>query len=319
MEEDYYKVLGVSRNASGAEIQKAYRDLARKYHPDLNPDDKTAKEKFQRVQSAFDVLNDPQKRELYDRYGSSFAERAAAGRGGPGGPRAADFEDIDLSQFFGERFGAEPGGFSDLFRQFTRAGGAGPRQPRSRGRARRRGADVQHDITVPFTLAIGGGAMSLAVERETGRVERIEVKIPPGIDEGKRIRLRGQGGPAPEGGEPGDLLLTVHVEPHRWYQRRGKDLIVRLPVSLGEAAAGATVDVPTPRGNVVALRIAPGTSSGTKLRIKGYGVAPPGQTPGDLLAEVQIVLPKDLVDEARETLRQFDEQHPVEPRRELHW
>lgn len=327
MAEDYYQVLGVPRNASQAEIQKAYRDLARKYHPDMNPDDKTAKKRFQKVQAAFDVLNDPQKREMYDRYGSSFETMGAGGpRGGAswgtwpgGGARTASggpgFEDVDFGQFFGERFGADPtGGFASFFDQFQR--GAGTRKgPRQRGR---KGADLAYEMSVPFATAVLGGDVQLSVARGPGVPEILSVKIPPGIEEGKKLRLAGQGEPGDRGAPAGDLILTVHVEPHPFFQRRQKNLHLRVPVTLGEAAAGAAIDIPTPKGTV-ALHVPPGTSSGAKLRVRGYGIASQSGSAGDLIAEIQIVLPKNLDAAAREMLTQIDQRYPQNPRANLRW
>lgn len=326
MSEDFYKVLGVSRNASQADIQKAYRDLARKYHPDMNPDDKTAKEKFQKVQEAYDVLSDAEKREMYDRYGSAF-EGMAGGGAGPqwrtytqgAGPA---YEEFDFSQIFGDRFSPESAeGFADIFRQF--AGGAGAAGagagPRARRRGRRpvKGADLRHELTIPFRSAVSGGEATLSVQRPDGTVERITAKIPAGIDDGQTIRLRGQGEQV-RGGEPGDLLITIRVMPHPHFTRSGKNLEVKLPVTLTEAALGATIDLPTPHGTI-ALKIPPGTSSGRRLRLKGQGVRPKSGEPGDLFAEVQIVLPPNLTDEEREELRRIAERHPQNPRAELSW
>ncbi len=321
MAQDYYKTLGVARNASQDEIQKAYRKLARKYHPDVNPEDKTAKKKFQEVQAAFEVLSDPQKREMYDRYGSSFETMGAGGpRGGPTWTAGPDgtftFEDIDLGQFFGERFGAEEGfNFGDLFGRFRRS--AGPSRAKTAGN-RRRGADVHHEIQIPFATAVTGGELELEVRRPSQKPGKITVKIPPGIEDGKKIRLRGQGEPGPSGAAPGDLLLTVHVAPHACFQRRGNHLHVKLPVTLSEAASGAKIDVPTPWGTV-ALRVPPGTSGGTKLRIKGHGVKPKDGPPGDLLAEIQIMLPEGLDDAGREMFGRLDQQYSANPRAKLRW
>lgn len=325
MAEDYYQVLGVARNATQEEIQKAYRDLARKYHPDMNPDDKSAKKKFQKIQAAFDVLNDPKKREMYDRYGSSFETMGGGPRGGTTwhtsyGPAGGfgGFEDIDFGQFFGERFGsgrAGVGDFADLFEQFRRDGASSRRQAAGR---ERRGADLAHDLRIPFATAVTGGTVELSIVRPSGRSETLQVKVPAGIEDGKKIRLRGQGEPAPGGGTPGDILLTVHVDPHPVFQRQGNNLIVKVPVTLAEAALGAKVDVPTPHGTV-ALQVPPGTSSGTKLRVRGHGVAPKSGLPGDLLAEIQIVLPKTLDEEARRAIRQIAERHPQSPRANLRW
>ena len=320
MAEDYYKTLEVSREASPAEIQKSYRRLARKYHPDLHPDDKGAKKKFQEVQAAFDVLNDPKKRELYDRYGSAF-ESAQAGPQ-PGGQWSTstagpDVENFDFSQFFGDRFGGtgEGGGFADIFSQV--GGGRAGKQSR-RKRPRERGADVESAVEIPFNTAVTGGQVQLSISRAAGKVDTIAVKIPVGIDEGQKIRLRGQGEPGSDGGPSGDLLITVHVALHPSFRRRGDDLEVRLPVTLLEAAEGAKVEVPTPRGTV-SLRVPPGTSSGTRLRIKGHGVARAGKTPGDLYAEVAIMLPRPLDASDIDKIRDICQRHPLSPRSELRW
>ena len=326
MAEDYYKTLGVSREASQAEIQKAYYDLAKKYHPDKNPDDKTAKKKFQQIQAAFDVLGNQEKREMYDRYGSSFETHGAGGpqyshtwRGSPGGGfsgAGVNPEEFDFSQFFGERFGGEaPAGAGDLFGQFRRAGGGRASRASS---SPKRGADVVSEVQVPFATAIGGGEVQLTVSRQSGKTDTITVKIPAGIEDGKKIRLRGQGETSTRGGSPGDILITVRVAPHPVFQRRANHLIVKVPVTLGEAAAGAKIDIPTPRGTVN-LHVPPGTSSGAKLRVKGYGVAPKNGTPGDLLAEIQIVLPKKLSAADRDAIVEIDGHYSQEPRKDLHW
>jgi curved DNA-binding protein len=329
MAEDYYSVLGVPKNATQADIQKAYRDLARKYHPDMNPDDKTAKKKFQKVQAAFDVLNNPEKREMYDRYGSSFETMGTgeppgarswgwspgAGGAGPAGPGEFRAEDIDLSQFLGERFGQEgPSGIGDLFGQFRRAAG----KYRKPSGGSQRSGDLVQEIQIPFATSITGGEVQLTVERPSGKTETLAVKIPPGIEDGKKIRIRGHGQPAPRGGTPGDILLTVRVLPHAYFHRRGNHLHVRVPVTLGEAVAGAKVDLPTPK-ETVTLSIPPGTSSGAKLRVKGHGVAPKNGPAGDLLAEIQIVLPKQLNDADRKAIQQIDQHYSQKPRADLHW
>ncbi|MEN6556686.1 MAG: J domain-containing protein [Thermoguttaceae bacterium] len=327
MAEDYYKTLGVSKNASQADIQKAYRTLARKHHPDMNPNDKSAKKKFQQVQAAFDVLNNPEKREMYDRYGSSFETMGAGGppppgggrqqwtwtSGGPGGGFSA--EDIDLNEVLGERFGQDmPGGLGDLFGQFHRAAGKSRKSA-----APRRGVDLNHELEIPFQTAVLGGEVQLIVERPSGKSEKLAVKIPAGIDEGKKIRIRGQGGPAPgRNGTPGDILITIHVAPHPCFQRHGNNLTVRVPVTLAEAVGGTKLDLPTPKGTVT-LRVPPGASGGTKLRVKGHGVAPKNGTPGDLLAEIQILLPKQLSDADRQAICKIAEPYPQTPRKDLRW
>ena len=319
MAEDYYKTLGVKRDASQAEIQKAYRELARKYHPDRNPDDKTAKEKFQKVQTAFEVLNDTSKREMYDRYGSSFESFAQGGpgarpRGRGGAQTGPGFEEVDFSEFFGDRYGADP---SSLFGDIFRRASAGSKKSKRGATKPPAGGDLLREIEIPFQTAVLGGTVELTVPQETGQVHTINVKIPAGVDEGAKVRLRGQGAPV-DGGPPGDLLLVVHIRPHPYYHRREKDLEVRLPVTLAEAVLGAKVDVPTPRGTI-SLRIPPGTSSGKKLRIKGHGIRTAKGEQGDLFAEVLIILPEEIDDAAVETIKRLDAAHPQNPRFDLKW
>jgi DnaJ-class molecular chaperone len=321
MATDYYATLGVSRTASPEEIQKAYRKLARKYHPDMNPDDATAKKKFQEVQSAFEVLSDADKRKRYDQFGSDF-ESVGAG-GGPrswryttsSGPQTYPFDVNDLNDLFGGGGGPEVeggGGFADLFKQFSRARG-GQRRARAE-----RGDDLRHEITIPFATAVQGGEAALTVQRQTGDVETIKVKIPAGIDDGKKIRLRGQGIPGEGGAPAGDILLTVHVAPHPFFRRDGNRLDVRVPVTLAEAAMGGKIEVPTPQGTIT-LTVPPNSSSGKRLRIKGHGVRPAGQPAGDLFAEIQIVLPESMSADERQQLADISNRHPQHPRTELRW
>ena len=287
MAEDYYQAHNVPRTASAEDIRKAYRELARKYHPDLHPDDASAQEKFKQVQTAFDVLNDQSKREMYDRYGSSFEGVAAGGaaggfdprRGGPFPSGGFSGGEIDLESLFGGG-----GGFGDLF-----GGGA------TKARGKRRapavpGQDITSRILIPFRLAIDGGKTDVRIDR-SGKPETISVTIPQGLPDGGRMRLRGQGLPGSGGAPAGDLLFEVGVESHPVFRRTGDTLELTLPVSVAEAIAGGKVDVPTPWGTI-ALRIPPTTSSGRKLRAAGMGVRHANGARGDLIAEVQIVLPE---------------------------
>ena len=323
MAEDFYKILGVKRDASQAEIDKAYRKLARKHHPDMNPDDKSAGEKFKKVQRAYDVLSDSEKRQMYDRFGSDFEAAGGAGpgweafrraRGGAEGGDAGPFAGFDFSQLFGGG-GAGFGGFEDLVRQYT---GGGGRRGRGRGsQAPTRGADLHHELEIPFQTSITGGQTQLAVRRADGKVETITAKIPAGIDDGQSIRLRGQGEASSTGGPSGDLLITIHVSKHPHFRRRGNDLEVAVPVTLAEAALGAKVDIPTPKG-VIALKIPPRTSSGKRLRLKGLGVANRSGL-GDMYAEVLIVLPESLDDESLDLIQRVERRHPHNPRADLQW
>jgi DnaJ-class molecular chaperone len=318
MTEDYYEILDLKRGASSDEIQSAYRKLARKYHPDLNPDDKHAKEQFQKVQNAFDVLNDSQKKEMYDRYGSSYESMGAGGGPGPqtwnaaGGAGGPNF-DINLEDLFGGGGPASGGGFADLFKNM---GQRGQRKPRPA--PPQRGSNIEHAITVPFTTAVLGGETQIGVQRGDGTNETLQVKIPPGIEDGKKIRLRGQGEPSPNGGPNGDLLIKVSAAPHPYFSRKGRRLDIQVPITVVEAIHGAKVDVPTPHGTI-SLSVPPGTSSGSRLRAKGQGVKGTSGAPGDLFAEVQIVLPKKMADTDREQLQAIMENYPDNPRADLKW
>ena len=311
MSDDHYQILGVSRTATSEDIQKAYREMARKYHPDLHPDDDAEKEQFKKVQTAFDVLNDPSKREMYDRYGSSF-EGVNAGGGGwspqghQGGFQAGG--EVDLESLFG-------GGFADLF------GGGKRRSSRPRRSASIRGEDITANIRIPFQLAIDGGKTEVRFDRD-GHSETLSITIPQGLPDGARMRLRGQGRPGSGGGAAGDLLLEVGVEPHPVYRREGDTLAVNLPISLSEALEGAKVDLPTPWG-VISLRLPAGTSSGKKLRAAGMGVRHTNGSKGDLIAEVQIVLP-DLKNEAEsksllDAVKAAELSSPKDPRAAIKW
>lgn len=311
MAEDYYAALGVDRSASPDEIRAAYRKLARKHHPDLNPDDKSAKEKFQKIQSAFDVLNDAKKREMYDRYGSAY-ESVGAGGAGPH-PWAGDGPnvDINLDDLFGG--GPQGGGFADIFKHFSQRG-----KRQQQRTAPERGGNIEHSITVPFTTAVLGGEAQIGIRRGDGRAETIQVKIPAGIEDGKKIRLRGQGEPSRNGGPAGDILIKVSAAPHPHFRRQGKRLDVCVPITLAEAVGGAKIDVPTPHGTI-ALTVPPGTSSGSKLRVTGQGVKDASGSAGDLFAEVQIILPKAISAEDKKQLTEIAAKYSDNPRANLRW
>jgi DnaJ-class molecular chaperone len=224
--------------------------------------------------------------------------------------------EVDLNDLFGGG-GGGGGGFADLFKHFGggAAGGAGAGR---RPAAPRRGSDLEHELTVPFSSAVNGGEAALSVRRANGKTETISVKIPAGIEDGKKIRLRGQGDPGPGGGAAGDILLTIHVAPHPVFERRGTRLDLVAPITLAEAVLGAKIDVPTPRGTLT-VSVPPGTSSGKKLRLKGQGVQPDGKPAGDLYVELQIVMPEGLSEEEQQQIADVSNRHPQTPRSNLRW
>lgn len=316
MADDYYKSLGVSHSASQEEISKAYRKLARKYHPDLNQDDKNAKKRFQEIQAAYDCLNDPEKRKMYDQFGPEYENYRAAQAGGRGGSPfsgagSGGGQGFDFNDVLGGGGSGNSVDIGDLFRQFT-GGGGRSRRTSSAGSAR--ASDVEAEITVPLSTAVLGGETEITLDR-SGVPESLRVKIPGGVQEGKKIRLRGQGNSA--NGRAGDLLLTIHVAPHPFYKLVGNDLELKLPITLSEAAVGAKVDVPTP-GGIVTLTIPARSQSGKRLRVKGQGVRSTSGT-GDLYIELQIKLPDLLTEANLKTLQTLDAGYTSSIRREIVW
>jgi curved DNA-binding protein len=325
---DYYEVLGVARDATPDQIKKAYRGQARKHHPDVNPGDKKAEEMFKEAQSAYDVLSDPEKRALYDRYGTAAFEgmgatgprtRASEWTARHAGPGAETF---DFSQFFGPGFdpeggtlggaGAEGTGlFDDLIGRIR-----GSRSSRRTG-ARRRGRPIEAHLVIPFEAAVKGGETTIEVQRSDGRHERLSVKIPPGTEPGARLRLRGQGEKLDENAEAGDLIVTVSVDPHPYFTREGRDLLLDVPVTVDEAILGAKIDVLTLNGLKI-LAIPPGSSSGQKLRLRGQGVPAYGDKPaGDLFVLIKVLVPKSVDDRSRELIKEFADRNRMNPREGL--
>ncbi|MER7797444.1 DnaJ C-terminal domain-containing protein [Microbacterium sp. NPDC096154] len=313
-EKDFYKVLGVSKDVSAADLKKTYRKLARQYHPDSNPGDAAAEAKFKEISEAYAVLSDPAQKEEYDQIRAmGSGARFTAGGGGAGG-----FDDV-FSAFTQNRGSAQD--FDDIFAMFNQGGGGrfgSGGFGRSTGGFRgfggpQKGADVRARTTIDFVTAAKGETISL--QSEEGKP--FKIKIPAGVADGQKIRLRGKGRPSPDGGENGDIVVEVAVRPHPVFVREGLNLRVVVPVTFAEAALGATIEVPTLGGDPVKLRVAPGTPSGRVLRVKGRGIASQKGT-GDLLAEVQVVVPAHLDDEAREALARFVEVGPQgDPRADL--
>lgn len=315
-DKDFYKMLGVSKDVADADLKKTYRKLARKYHPDSNQGDAAAEAKFKEISEAYSVLSDKEQREEYDQ----IRAMGSGARFTAGGQGAGGFEDV-FSRFGQSRGGYQQADFDDIFSMFGQQSGGGfgsGRFGQSSGGFRgyggpQRGADVTARTTIDFVTATKGETITL--QGEDGKP--FKVKIPAGVSDGQKIKLRGRGRPSPDGGEAGDIVVSVTVRPHPVFTREGLNLRVVVPVTFTEAALGATIEVPTLGGDPVKLRVAPGTPSGRVLRVKGRGVSTSKGT-GDLLAEVQVVVPSHLDGAAREALERFHELEPTEnPRADL--
>lgn len=301
-DKDFYAVLGVSKDVSEAELKKVYRKLARQYHPDSNPGDAKAEAKFKEISEAHSVLSDPEMRREYDQIRAmGSGARFTAGGGG----QAGGFEDV-FGGMFGQRGGSyQNASFEDLLGGMF-GGQAGFRGPTP-------GRDITAATTLDFVTAIRGETIKL----QAAGGNPITVKIPAGVSDGQKIKLKGKGEPSPNGGPPGDLVLTVTVRKHPVFERDGLNLRVRVPVTFTEAALGATIEVPTLGGDPVKLKVAPGTPSGRILRVKGRGVTSSKGT-GDLLAEVEVAVPARIPDAALAALKEFAAAMPDEnPRAEL--
>jgi molecular chaperone DnaJ len=308
----------VSKDVDDAELKKTYRKLARTYHPDSNQGDAAAEAKFKEISEAYSVLSDPEQRKEYDQ----IRAMGSGARFTAGGQSAGGFEDV-FSMFGQGRGGRAQSAedFEDIFSMFNQQQGGrfgSGRFGQSSGGFRgyggpSRGADVTARTTIDFITATKGETITL--QGEDGKP--FKVKIPAGVSDGQKIRLRGRGRPSPDGGENGDVVVQVAVRPHPVFVREGLNLRVTIPVTFTEAALGATIEVPTLGGDPVKLRVAPGTPSGRVLRVKGRGVQTDKGT-GDLLAEVQVAVPSHLDDAAREALQRYHELEPKEnPRADL--
>ncbi|MFF9373162.1 DnaJ C-terminal domain-containing protein [Streptomyces griseoluteus] len=308
MARDFYEVLGVPRNADRDEIQRAYRKLARKYHPDVNKDP-TAEERFKEVNEAFSVLSDPDQRARYDRFGEDFRkvpedweERVGAGAGAGGGFRWSTGGG-PRAQYTTSGFGSEGVDVDDLFSSFF--GG---------GRTRVPGADQEAELPLTVEEAYRGGRRTVTLTGPSGQ-RRYEVDVPPGVTDGQRIRLAGEGGRGSGDGPAGDLYLRVRIQPHPLFRLEGRDVYVQLPVTPWEAALGATVPVPTPSGATAKVTVPPGSSSGRRLRLRGEGMPAPRGANGDLYAELRIMVPPKLGDRERELFEELAAVSSFDPRR----
>ena len=311
-DKDFYAVLGVKKDVSDAELKKTYRKLARQYHPDSNPGDAKAEARFKEISEAYSVLSDSQMRQEYDQIRAmGSGARFTPGAGGG----SAGFEDV-FGGMFGQRGGRTQytGGFEDLLGGMFGGGGFGTPSGGFRGDGGpTKGADISAKTTLDFLTAIRGDTVTLTMQNG----KETKVKIPEGVADGQKIRLKGKGQPSPDGGAAGDLVLTVAVRKQPVFEREGLHLRVDVPVTFAEAALGATIEVPTLDGAPVKLRVAPGTPSGRVLRVKGRGVTTSKGT-GDLLAEVVVAVPNHLPDKAKDALEKFAAAMPAEnPRAEL--
>lgn len=300
---DFYKSLGVASDATDADIKKSYRKLAKDLHPDKNPGDAKAEQRFKEISEAYSVLSDPDQRKEYDAVRAMAHGRArfTAGSGPTGG-----FSDDVFSGFFSRQSGRQsPGGFGGqggnisvedlLSGMFTGGGGAagfGQAPPRT-------GTDVEATTTLTFRQAVEGDTVSL----RRGDGSTITTRVPAGVKDGQKIRLRGKGNSGPAGN--GDLILTVAVQPHPLFGRSGDDLTVTVPVTFAEAALGAQIAVPTFDGSTVTLKLAPGTPSGRVLRVKGKGVTRKDGSAGDLLVSLSVAVPQKLDGAAREAVEAY--------------
>ncbi len=329
---DYYSILGVSRNAADKEIKQAYRRLARQYHPDINPGNKQAEEKFKLINEAYEVISDTEKRKKYDQYGENwkhadqFAQAGTRG-GSPFGQSAGGPEYVEYN--FGDSGGAGSP-FGDVFEDLLGRMGAGRRTPR-----RRRGEDAEFPLEITLEEAYSGAVRTIQVEGEEicqvcngrgalknapcytcggmGRVVRprkLEVKIPAGVKTGSRVRIAGGGGPGAMGGEKGDLYLLITVRPHQLFDRKDDDLHIDVNVPLHSVILGGEVEVSTLKGKAV-LKIPPETQNGRVFRLTGLGMPHLGDSNrGDLYARVEVVLPQDLTEREKELFRELRRLRP---------
>lgn len=286
---DYYEILGVDRNASDAEIKKAYRKLARQYHPDINPGNAAAEARFKEINEAYETLSDSEKRAKYDRFGRDWQRyQQAPDFGGVGGFGAGDFADIFETLFGGGRAGGVRGGVY-----------------------RAAGQDIEQAVDISLEEAFSGTQRTLQFHNPGGQPRTITVKIPPGVDTGSRVRVAGEGAPGIGGGQRGDLYLLINVAPHPHFERRGDDLYVRVPVDLYTMLLGGEVKVPALGGKTVTLKVPAGSQNGKVIRVGGQGMPHlrAAQTRGDMYVTLDVSLPTHLSQRERELVEQLRSLH----------
>lgn len=309
---DYYDVLGVARTASEKEIRQAYRKLARKYHPDLNPDNKQAEAGFKEIGEAYEVLSDPEKRNKYDRWGHDWekieqAQKAGAGVGFGGSGFGGSPGNARWTGTAGSPTGGIPVDDEVLGGLFDQLFGGGRGAPTGRrGSVRMAGEDYDHPSEITLEEAFSGTTRLIQMQTSDGATQKLEVKIPAGVADGSRVRVAGKGSPGRGGGPPGDLYLVVSIRPHPQFTRDGDNLTVQVDVPLTTAVLGGEVHVPTPKGGRLALKLPPETQNGQRFRLGGQGMPRlDGASRGDLYAEVRAQLPSGLSDRERELFREL--------------
>lgn len=314
---DYYKILGVNKTDPADQIKRAYRKLAKKYHPDRNPNNEAAEKQFKEVQQAYAVLGDAEKRTQYDNYGEAAVGHWGVGQqgeqvyqwGNNSSVRAEDLQDL-FSAFGGG--GQRSSVFDQIF--------SGRRRPRQARPIPQTGADEHRTMTLSFEQAIYGAVVNLQLRSQhNGLTEKLEVKIPPGVEEGQKIRLPGKGHPGANGGPPGDFYLVCAIGPHAYFRREGSSIHLEVPITVTEATLGATIEVPT-LDATASVTIPPGTAGGTTLRLKGHGVpGRDGKSKGDQLITVQIMPPKELTKTQRRLFTELKKQEQPNPREACGW
>jgi len=306
MADDYYQILGVQKTADPEEIKKAYRKLALKFHPDKNPNNPTAEEKFKKISESYAVLSDPEKRKQYDRFGSDqFSQRFS---------QEDIFRDFDINSILRDLgFGAGPGAgrrggfsfrgndpFADLF--------GGGRQDYYNGP--QKGSDLQYNLNITLEESVFGSDKKLALQRES-KLDEVNVKIPPGISTGKRLRLSGKGNPGMQGGPPGDLYLNINVVSHPIFARDSNDIHIEKPITFTQAVMGTSIDVPTIDGTIKRIKVPAGAQNGTKIRMKGYGIPAlkgTGSTKGDQYVKISIEVPRKITDKQLQLIKKLAEE-----------
>ena len=317
---DYYQILGISKDATADDIKKAYRKLARKYHPDLNPGDKQAEAKFKEVNEAQEVLSDPEKRQKYDQYGQYWQQVGQGGASPRSGTQGVnvDFGGFDFSQygnfedFINEVLGRTAGQSSRSYRRTTSPGGFGGFSSGfGDGYSDMPAQDSEASIALTFSEAFNGTQKQFRLGDET-----VKVRIPPGAKTGSRLRIKGKGQPSPFSGQRGDLYLNIELQPHPLFKFKGDNLMAEIPITPEEAVLGAEITVPTPDGKVT-MKIPPGVDSGQSLRLKGKGWRKPNNQRSDLMVKLKIVTSKDLSNTEREYYQKISQASNFNPRHNL--